>query len=251
MSSQSRPIARDDAPAPTGFPELPNGPLSIDVISDVVCPWCYIGKRQLETALTQWRAAHPDSATPVVRWHPFQLNPDLPVDGVPREQYLRAKFGSSDTGAIYDRVRQAAGAVGLALDLDSIARQPNTVRAHALISFAQDSEQDTLVERLFEAYFIQGCDLTQEDVLIGVARAGGLPEPLIEAAITDDSVHETIRTADAHARELGVQGVPFFIFNRQLAVSGAAGADTLLRAMERALEGPANEAGEDSEADDE
>lgn len=210
-------------------------PLMIDVISDVVCPWCFVGKRQLEQALERFRQGHPDLPEPVVRWHPFQLNPDLPHEGIARDAYLSAKFGNADTSAIYDRVRQAAQAVGLELRLDAIARQPNTIRAHALISLAQDGGQDGMVENLFEAYFQSGNDLTRDDTLIEIARASGLPEPLIEAAITDDGVHDTIRSADAHARELGVQGVPFFIFNRQLAVSGAAGADTLLRACEQML----------------
>jgi len=213
----------------------PLAPLTIDVISDVVCPWCFVGKRQLEQALQKFQQAYPDQPTPTIRWHPFQLNPDLSAEGMSRDQYLQKKFGTADGGAIYDRVKQAANDVGLDLKLEDIQRQPNTVRAHAVISLCNEQTQDAVVEALFEAYFQHGRDLTDEATLIEVARGGGIPEPAIEAAISDDSVHETIRRADSSARDLGVQGVPFFIFNQKLAVSGAAGSDTLMQAAEKVL----------------
>ena len=222
------------APATAGQP----APMTIDVISDVVCPWCFVGKRQLEQALDRFKQAYPDQPAPTVRWHPFQLNPDLPADGMSRDQYLQKKFGTADGGAIYDRVKQAAHDVGLDLKLDDIQRQPNTIRAHAVISLSTEQTQDAVVEALFEAYFRQGKDLTDDATLIEVAREGGVPEPAIEAAISDDSVHDTIRRADSSARDLGVQGVPFFIFNQKLAVSGAAGADTLMQAAEKVLAEP-------------
>lgn len=210
-------------------------PLTIDVISDVVCPWCFVGKRQLEQALDRFKQAYPDQPAPTVRWHPFQLNPDLPAEGISRDQYLQKKFGTPDGGGVYDRVKQAADDVGLDLNMDDIQRQPNTVRAHAVISLSKEQTQDAVVEALFEAYFKQGRDLTDDATLIEVAREGGIPEPAIEAAISDESVHETIRRADSSARDLGVQGVPFFIFNQKLAVSGAAGADTLMQAAEKVM----------------
>src|SRR5690606_37700823 len=109
---------------------------TIDVVSDVVCPWCYIGKRKLETALTQARSA--GLPEPQIRWHPFQLNPDLPAEGVSRKSYLEDKFGGAERAAeIYARVKAAGKAVGLDLDIDGITRQPNTLAAHALIVFAQ------------------------------------------------------------------------------------------------------------------
>ncbi|MFK7966779.1 MAG: DsbA family oxidoreductase [Burkholderiaceae bacterium] len=222
------------APTTTGQP----APMTIDVISDVVCPWCFVGKRQLEQALERFKQAYPEQPAPTVRWHPFQLNPDLPSDGMGRDQYLQKKFGTADGGAIYDRVKQAADDVGLDLKLDDIERQPNTIRAHAVISLSTEQTQDAVVEALFEAYFRQGKDLTDDATLIEVAREGGIPEPAIEAAISDDSVHDTIRRADSSARDLGVQGVPFFIFNQKLAVSGAAGADTLMQAAEKVLAEP-------------
>ena len=147
--------------------------LRVDVISDVVCPWCYVGKRQLESALERWRSANPGAPEPVVRWHPFQLNPGLPDDGIGRDDYLRTKFGASDPAAIYQRVEAAARAVGLEPDFAKIARQPNTLRAHALIGAAQGEVQLALVERLFQAYFAEGADA----LVAAFAQARGSPVP--------------------------------------------------------------------------
>lgn len=211
--------------------------LTIDVVSDVVCPWCYVGKRQLEQALQLRREKYPQAPPPEVSWHPFQLNPDLPKEGLARSDYLQAKFGDSSGGSTYDNVRAAGRQVGLEMQFDRIDRQPNTVLAHALVAMAQSESQDQIVENLFEAYFINGRDLTREDVLIEIARDSQIPEPVIEAALNDESVHQAVTQADAQARELGVSGVPFFIFNQRLAVSGAAGAETLLAAIEKAMSG--------------
>jgi len=148
--------------------------LRIDVISDVVCPWCYVGKRQLEAALERWQADHPDAPAPIVRWHPFQLNPDFPEAGMARADYLQRKFGTADPGAIYQRVQAAAAAVGLAPEFAKIARQPNTLRAHALIAAAPDqASQQAVVERLFQAYFVEGADLSSRDVLATLAAEAG------------------------------------------------------------------------------
>lgn len=210
--------------------------LTIDVVSDVVCPWCFVGKRQLEQALAELAAEHPEVGKPTVQWHPFQLNPELPEQGMSRADYLEAKFGTRESGGIYDRVRAAAGEVDLTLSLDRISRQPNTTRAHALVAVADAQRQDPVVEALFRAYFQEGRDLTDEAALIETAREAGLSEPAIEAALHDAGVAETIRSADASARRMGISGVPFFIFNRRLAVSGAAGAETLKSAALKALQ---------------
>src|SRR5439155_1036469 len=127
--------------------ELVRAPLFVDVVSDVVCPWCYIGKRKLETALARWRADQPDLAA-TVRWHPFELNPDLPVEGIPRAAYLEQKFGGKARAVeIYTRVRAVGAEVGIPFDFDRISRQPNTRDAHRLIAWAQqrgDPGGDTL-----------------------------------------------------------------------------------------------------------
>jgi predicted DsbA family dithiol-disulfide isomerase len=211
--------------------------LSIDIVSDVVCPWCFVGKRQVEEAIEQYRKVHPQVQI-TTRWHPFQLNPDLPAEGVARSDYLRAKFGTDDTRGLYTRVRGAAQAVGLTLDMESIARQPRTVAAHALLELAADEGcQDAMAEALFKAYFQQGRDLTDPQVLRAVAQLGGLSEPAIDRALTDTALHERVADADRRAREAGVSGVPCFIINRRSAVSGAQGAEVLLEAMESAQTG--------------
>lgn len=205
--------------------------IRIDVVSDVVCPWCFVGKRQLEEALARWRETHPGQPVQV-RWHPFQLNPDLPVEGMSRTDYLARKFGSADTARIYSNVQRAAGAVDLTLAIDAIARQPNTLRAHALLEAASDSAtQDALAEALFSAYFQQGRDLTDGAVLREIARAAGLSEPQIDQALADPQAHEAVAQADQRARRAGIRGVPCFIVNGRSAVSGAQGADAILDQM--------------------
>lgn len=149
--------------------------LTIDVVSDVVCPWCYIGKRKLETALTLPEAQ--DLPRVVVRWHPFQLNPDLPAQGISRKQYLEDKFGGPQRAAeIYERVRAAGQAVGLALNIDGITLQPNTLAAHALIAFAQqgDADGNDIKERLLKAYFVDNRFIGSMDVLTDIAQEPGL-----------------------------------------------------------------------------
>ena len=210
-------------------------PLTIDVVSDVVCPWCYIGKRKLESALEQYRAANPAAEPPVVRWHPFQLNPDLPDAGMARRDYLQAKFGSPSGGPGYDRVRAAGASVGIAFAFERIVRQPNTVRPHSVIAAAADgTQQEAVVEALFRAYFLDGQDLTDAATIRAAAVEAGLPDTVADQALAHDGVATQVRAADQRARELGVQGVPFFIFNHKVAVSGAHDPDVLLDAIRQA-----------------
>jgi predicted DsbA family dithiol-disulfide isomerase len=215
-------------------------PLTIDIVSDVVCPWCYIGKRKLEAALALPEAA---GLPPVViRWHPFQLNPDLPATGMPRKQYLEDKFGGPERAkTIYDRVRAAGDAVGLTLNIDGIAHQANTLAAHALIAFAQQGDQDgsDMKERLLKAYFVENRNIGDTDVLVAIATEAGLDADAARAFITSADERAAVSESDAQARQLGVTGVPFFIFNRQLAVSGAQDPATLLEAMKQAVAGGA------------
>ena len=210
--------------------------MQIDVVSDVVCPWCYVGLRRLEQALHMFQQRHPHSEPPLVRWHPFQLNPDLDPQGMTRQDYVKAKFGDR-AGAIYDRVKGVGVSVGIDFNFDGIARQPNTLVPHALIALAPDAEvQHRLVQALFDAYFIQNRDLTQNDTLAQIARDAGLPEPAIEQALGDADLHQQIKAADDQARAMGITGVPFFIFNGEYAVSGAQEAEHLLGALEQAAE---------------
>lgn len=212
--------------------------LTIDVISDVVCPWCYIGKRKLEAALALPEAA--DLPNIVIRWHAFQLNPDLPSEGIPRHEYLQAKFGGAEAAAqVYDRVRAAGMAVGLPLNIDGIELQPNTLAAHALIAFAQSGDADggDIAERLFKAYFIENRFIGDVDVLAEIAEEAGLNGEDARAFVTNPDHLAAVVQSEEEARQLGVSGVPFFIFNRSIGVSGAQDPTTLLAAMQQAASG--------------
>jgi len=205
--------------------------LRVDVISDVVCPWCYIGKRRLARALELYREQNPRAPEPVVSWYPFQLNPDLPEGGLERAEYLRRKFGGR-ADEIYARITAVGKTVGIPFAFDNLVRQPNTLAAHSLIELAGDAGlQDALVEALFRAYFVEGEDLTSNQTLERIASAAGLPPADISACLSSAEARERIRLADLRARELGVEGVPFFIINQRYAVTGAQEPEVLLGAM--------------------
>jgi predicted DsbA family dithiol-disulfide isomerase len=211
-------------------------PLHVDVVSDVVCPWCYVGKKRLEAALAR------RGGTAALRWHPFQLNPDLPRAGADRRQYLEAKFGGPQAAAeIYARVEKAGRDAGIFFEFERIARQPNTLDAHRLIAWAQarhPSQASDLVERLFRAYFTQGIDLGDRDALARIAGEAGCDAFAAKALLMSEDGRAEVDAADRHARSLGVTGVPMFIFNQRVAVSGAQPAETLLDAI-RQSEAPA------------
>jgi len=208
--------------------------LTIDVISDVVCPWCYIGKQHLDEALTVWRARHPQAPAPIVTWHPFQLNPGMPPEGMDRGAYLQAKFGNPAGGPGYMRVVGAAEAAGLKFNPQGIRRQPNTLRAHALIgATARGDQQHRLVAALFQAYFVDGVDIGDEGALRAIATGCGLDETRIDAAFADAAL-AAIAQEDERLRDSGIGGVPFFVVGQRVAVSGAQGVDALLDAFDRA-----------------
>ncbi len=203
----------------------------IDVISDVVCPWCLIGKRRLERALELLRQGSQQAPQVEVVWHPFQLNPHLPLEGMARSEYLAQKFGSRAQD-IYGRVTAAGRSVGIEFGFDRIVRQPNTVPAHQLIALAQvRGAQDRMVETLFRAYFMDGVDLTQTANLLTLAERAGLDRAEAGVCLEDDAQRQAVQAADAQSRSLGVSGVPFFIFDQRIAVSGAQEPEVLLRAL--------------------
>ncbi|MGF1625466.1 MAG: DsbA family oxidoreductase [Alphaproteobacteria bacterium] len=212
-------------------PQSP-APVRVDIVSDVICPWCLIGKRNLDAALAQ----RPD--LPVeVHWRAFQLNPDMPREGMARADYLKAKFGDASGGGIYDRVRSVGRQAGIDFDFEAIARTPNTVAAHRLIALAADEgRQDAVVEGLFRAYFTQGRDIGDMDELAAVAAAAGLSAPTIARLATTDDYEAEVLAEDVIARQTGVSGVPCFIFDRAFAVSGAHPPETLVAAIERSLQ---------------
>ena len=213
--------------------------IQIDVVSDVVCPWCYIGKRKLARSLELYAKRMPDAEPPQVAWHPYQLNPDLPETGVDRRDYLERKFGGR-SAEIYARISAVGAEVGIPFAFDRVARQPNTLAAHSLIALAGDAGlQDVLVEALFRAYFVDGRDLTANETLSAVACEAGLAKDRVDACVTSARVRERVRAEDAQARRIGMEGVPFFLFNRRRAVSGAQDPEVLVDAMLKAeLEAP-------------
>ena len=209
----------------------------VDVISDVVCPWCYIGKRRLEAAIAQLRESDPDLPF-AIRWHPFQLNPDLPAEGVDRKSYLEAKFGGPDRAKqICARVTAAGRTVDIPFAFDAIARQPNTLDAHRLVAWAQsrrEGDPDALVEGLFRANFIEGRYVGDPDELASIAVAAGYDPDDARAFLASDDMRDAVAQADARAREMGIGGVPFFIFDGKTAVSGAQEPATIVEAIRRA-----------------
>jgi len=207
-------------------------PLTVDIVSDVVCPWCYIGKRKLETALAELRRAEPGLDVRI-RWHPFQLNPDLPADGIPRREYLERKFsGRGRADEIYTRVREVGAQMGIDFAFDRISQQPNTLDAHRLIAWAQQrGDADALVERLFRDYFIEGRFVGDDQVLVAAAVASGLPEDEAATLLASDTLRAEVEAENREAQEAGITGVPFFIFDGRTAVSGAHDPPTLLEAI--------------------
>jgi predicted DsbA family dithiol-disulfide isomerase len=205
--------------------------LAIDIISDVVCPWCFIGKRRLEAALALYRERNPGAPEPQIAYHPFELNPDIPREGIARADYIAKKFGARGYSA-HERLVQAGAPLGIAFAFDKIARQPNTLAAHALIERARaGGVQPAVKEALMTAFFVDGLDLTDAQTLVGVAERAGLDRKEAEACIADEDLRRAVTKEEERARQMGVQGVPFFILNNSIAVEGAQPPEVLLEAM--------------------
>ncbi len=192
--------------------------VKLDILSDPICPWCYIGKAHLDRALE----SHPDHPF-TIEWHPFQLNPDMPDEGMDRRDYLEAKFGGADGAAqVYGRIADAATAAGLKIDFDGIGRTPNTLDAHRLIHWSGlEGRQTATVTRLFKAYFENGEDIGDKAVLLDIAEGVGLDRAMTERLLDGDADREDIRARDLHARERGVTGVPTFVLANTHVVTGA------------------------------
>jgi predicted DsbA family dithiol-disulfide isomerase len=192
--------------------------MQLDVFSDTICPWCYVGKRRLERALK----ARPQQGL-TIRWRAFQLNPGMPADGMDRRAYVEAKFGSPERAqAIYETVRSAGQSEGIAFAFERIRRTPNTLQSHRLIRFAAARQrQNETLEALFRAYFIDGRNIGDRDVLADVSGSAGLDRREAVDYLAGDADIETILNEDTLARRAGINGVPCFIFNGRYALSGA------------------------------
>jgi predicted DsbA family dithiol-disulfide isomerase len=202
----------------------------IDIVSDAICPWCYIGKRQMERALATLGG---EGLSFSIHWNPFQLNPDLPKEGVDRAQYRAWKFGSAEKSAAIDaRIVEAAAQVGLEFHPERIKRTPNTIDAHRLIWFAgQNGVQDAAMEAVFKAYFIEAEDIGQHAVLADCAAAAGLDRNEALAFLTGGLADSEMRAADRAAREAGVSGVPSFFLDGYAMFSGAMPAESMVNAF--------------------
>lgn len=190
----------------------------LDILSDPICPWCLIGKTHLDRALE----AHPGHPF-AIEWHPFQLNPEMPREGMDRRAYLEAKFGGKEAAVrVYSQIAQAAEAAGIEIDFEGITRTPNTLDAHRLIHWAGlEGRQTAIVSSLFRAYFREGRDIGDHGVLLDLAEAAGLDRAMIARLLGSEADAEDIRARDAHARARGVTGVPTFVVAEQHVVVGA------------------------------
>jgi predicted DsbA family dithiol-disulfide isomerase len=192
--------------------------IKLDIFSDPVCPWCLIGKAMLDRAL-EGTPDHPFQ----IEWHPFQLNPDLPVGGADRRAYLEAKFGGQTNAVqVYARVMQAAEDAGVEINLDRIKRQPNTLDAHRLIHWAGlEGRQTAVVSALFRAYFRDGRDIGDAGTLADIGESAGMDRALTSRLLATDADRDLIAARDRHARERGIDAVPTYLIANQYVVPGA------------------------------
>jgi predicted DsbA family dithiol-disulfide isomerase len=205
----------------------------VDIVSDAICPWCYIGKRQLERALP---ILAQEGLRFSVHWNPFQLNPDMPREGVDRRAYRTAKFGSwARSQELDSRVTDAAASVGLTFRLDRLERTPNTLDAHRLVWLAgEQGVQNAVMEAVFHAYFTDGGDLGDHEVLAHCAAAGGMDRDAVRRFLAGKELELEVSDADRTAREAGVNGVPSFFLDGYGLFSGALPAEQIATALSRA-----------------
>jgi predicted DsbA family dithiol-disulfide isomerase len=205
----------------------------IEIFSDVICPWCYIGKRRLEMALDLLGGEN----NVEVRWQPFQLNPSMPIEGIERQAYRSAKFGSWERSLELDaRVAAVGASVGISFAFDQIARTPNTFDAHRLIAYAQtQGKQHPLVESLFSAYFAHGRDIGKRQVLCDLAVDAGMERTEVESFLASNRGAGEVRLEEERGRRLGVNGVPFFLVDGRVALSGAHEPEIILEALKNGV----------------
>ncbi|HEY1838122.1 MAG TPA: DsbA family oxidoreductase [Rhizomicrobium sp.] len=216
--------------------------MQIDVVSDTICPWCFIGKRRLSRAL----ALRPDMEFDV-KWRAFRLDPTIPREGVERKAYLKAKFGDGERpSAMSAAIREAGTNEGISFAFDEIAKTPNTTASHCLIRWADTAGvQDEMVERLFRAYFEEGQDIGDPDILVELARDAEMDTALVADLLEQNADRALIEREDELAHRMGISGVPTFIFANKYAISGAHDPNALLQVIDKTaaeLAAPAEEA---------
>jgi predicted DsbA family dithiol-disulfide isomerase len=206
--------------------------IRLDIFSDPVCPWCYIGKANLDRAL-EAHADHPFR----IEWHPFQLNPDMPSEGVDKHDYLAAKFGEDRLVQMHLRLKEASRAAGAEIDPDTPRRMPNTLDAHRLIHWAGlEGRQTAVVSAVMRAYWREGRDIGNEGVLADIAAAAGMDRAVTARLLASDADADDIRARDADARAKGVSAVPTFLIAQQYVVSGAQPPEVWGRVIEELVE---------------
>ena len=214
--------------------------VQIQIVSDLVCPWCYVGKRRLERAL----AARPELRT-AITWLPFQLSPDLPREGRDRQEHYATIFGADRARTIIAGMQQTAAAEGLTFEAKPGARSPNTLSAHVLLYWADEApgvDQNAVAERLFAAHHSHSEDLGNPAILARIAGEAGMDATRVEADLRAGRDEDRVRALVAEARRAGVSGVPFFIFDRQYALSGAQPPEALIEVLDRLSAGTASAA---------
>ena len=207
--------------------------IEIDIVSDTICPWCYVGKRRIERALAGF-----DADEVRIRWHPFQLNPGLPPEGMDRSEYVSSKFGGTDAArAVYDRIREAGAADGIAFAFERMPRTPNTFASHRVVHFAaREGLQNEAVEALFHAVFVAGRDIGDFETLVDIGAECGIdPVALAEYLASTEEV-DVLRALEERSRGIGVTGVPFFIIGGRYSVTGAQDPAVLREVLERVAE---------------
>ena len=219
--------------------------VNVDIVSDTICPWCFVGKRRFERAL----AERPDIGVDV-HWRTFQLNPDMPAEGMDRTEYVTSKFGDGERArAVYENVRGAGGLEGIPFDFAAIPRTPNTIDSHRLIRWAGAAGvQDAVVERLFERYFTQGGDIGDREELVEVARYADMDADRVADLLERGEDVDLVRKEDEAARTMGVNAVPCFVFARKYVVFGAQEPDAFMELFDHMAREA--EAGAESEAVD-
>ena len=200
----------------------------LDIISDPICPWCYIGKARLDAAIAD------TGENPFVqRWRMFRLNPDIPAEGMDRQAYLEAKFGGAQGAAqVYGRIAEEARRSGLDIDFSKIPRTPSTLDAHRLIRWSETAgTQPAVAQQLFVRYFERGEDISDREVLLDVAASAGLERDVVAELLNGDADREAVEAEEAEARRMGVTGVPTFVVAGRYVLQGAQEKETWVRAI--------------------
>lgn len=204
--------------------------MQLDIVSDTICPWCYIGKKRLEKAMEM----RPDLDLDI-RWRPFQLDPTIPSEGVERKTYLQRKFGSSSRASkIYQSLKEAGAEDNIDFAFDKIAKTPNTINSHRLIRWSGSAGcQDKVVELLFQRYFEQGEDIGDNAVLVSVAEEAGMDSAIVSNLLESDADIDLVRQEDQLARGMEIAGVPCFVFDQKMMMPGAQDPEVIIGMIDR------------------